>query len=145
VTYGRHANRAGHALGAPPGLRLAFLIGALSSLSFGLSSLIAAGLVADLAGLPHLDPLFQQARGSTLGLGVGALLALWAKRFEQVRIPLAMGLTTALLSAVGGLYYFATALHFQVTPYLLGVVLVSLYLLLANAYYLVRGARRPAN
>lgn len=129
----------------PLGLRLAFLIGAISSLSFGLSSLLAPGLVADLAGLPHLDPVFQQAGGSTLGLGVGALLALWARRFEQVRIPLAMGLTTALLSAVGGLYYAATAFHFQVKPYLLGVVLISLYLMLANAYYLARGARHPAS
>ena len=127
--------------GLPTGLKVAFVVSAVASLGFGLSSLIAPGVVADLSGLPHLDPVFQQAGGMTLAFGVGALLSLRARSFEQVRIPLAMGLTTTLLGALGGLYYAATAFHFQVKPYLLAVVLISLYIAIADAYYLVQDAR----
>ena len=128
----------------PLGLRVTFAIGAVSSLIFALSSLLAPGAVADLSGLPHLDPVFQQAGGSTLGLAVGAALAFRAKTFAEVRIPLVMGFTTAVLSTVGGLYYAATAFHFNVKPYLLSVVLLSLYLAIANGYYLLRSSRVTA-
>ena len=118
----------------PNGLKFTFLIAAIGGLAFAVSSLAIPDVIASLSGLPGKDlPVYQQAGGAVLGYTVGAFLMWRAANWEQIRIALLAALTFTALSALGALYY--VVLKGVVTGALVVVMLYSIFLTLAYAYY----------
>ena len=118
----------------PFGLRLALLLSGLEGLVLAITSLGAPKLVADLSGLPGADlPVYQQAGAAALGYALQSLLAFRAKNWEQIRIPVIVGLVVVLFTALGAFYY--VVLLGVVKPYLVFILAFSIYLTAAFAYY----------
>ena len=119
----------------PFGLRLASGISAVVALIYGVSAIVAPGLVASLAGLPGVDlPVYQQAGGLTLGAAVASYLILQASRWEQVRVAVAGIFVNVLLSALGAFYYVVW--QGVVSVALLGILIYTTYASVAFGYYL---------
>jgi hypothetical protein len=122
--------------GLPSGLKLTFLLSALGGLGFALSSMAMPDLVASLSGLPGKDlPVYQQAGAAILGYSVASFLSWRASRWDEVRIPIVFGLTFSSLSALGAFYY--VVLKGVATSALIAVLIFSVLLAVALAYYLV--------
>lgn len=122
--------------GLPTGLKFTFLVSAIGGLVFALSSMAVPDWVASLSGLPGKDlPVYQQAGAAILGYSVASFLSWRASNWDQVRIPIVSGITFSALSALGAFYY--VVLKGVATPALIAVLIFSIYLAVALAYYLI--------
>lgn len=119
------------------GLKTVFLIGALGSLLTGGLSVIAPLFVINLSGLdPAALPAIQQAGAATLGYFIGALLALRARTWDEVRIIVAASITFTLLSTIGSSYYIF--LQGVASLGLIVILIASVILTVGFAYYLYK-------
>jgi hypothetical protein len=124
-----------------PGLKIVFVIGALGSLLTGGLSVVIPLTVIALAGIdPAALPGVQQAGAATLGYFVGALLALRAKYWDEVRIIVAASVTFTILSTIGAFYY--VVLQGVVSLGLIVILIASLILTVGFLYYLWKAAQR---
>ena len=119
----------------PFGLRLVSGTSAVVALIYGVSAIVAPGLVASLAGLPGVDlPVYQQAGGLTLGAAVASYLILRTSRWDQVQVAVAGLFVNVLLSALGAFYY--VVLQGVVSIALVGILIYTSYASAAFGYYL---------
>ncbi len=127
----------------PSTLRLTFAISAITSLLVGAANILAPKLMTDLASFPGVElPTYQNLGAAILGYGVGAVLALFATSWEEIRIPMAINLTFVFLSGAGGLYYFLFQGVRAPLPILDAVL--SVFFTIVYGYYLWQYTRQEA-
>jgi hypothetical protein len=103
-------------------LKTLFIIQLLGTGIIGLVAMIVPSFIIRISGVdPNSIPVMQQTGGLSVGFAVGALLALRAVTWEQVRVFVAAGLTANALSLIGAVYYI----------FFVGVVSTGLIILLA--------------
>lgn len=102
-------------------LKTLFIIQLLGTGIPGVLAMIYPSFIITLSGLDLAAiPVMQQVGGLAVGYTVGALLALRATTWQQVRIFVAAGLTANAMSLIGAIYYI----------FFVGVVTTGLVILL---------------
>jgi hypothetical protein len=102
-------------------LKTLFIIQMLGTGIPGVLAMIYPSFIITLSGLDLASiPVMQQVGGLAVGYTVGALLALRATTWEQVRIFVAAGLVANAMSLIGAIYYI----------FFVGVVTTGLLILL---------------
>lgn len=122
----------------PSGLRISLLLAAIVTVVTGIGPIVAPKFFARIIGLPELDPIYQMAGGATLGYAIAALLAMRATQWSEVRSFAAASFTYTLLSALGAFYYviLKRAVPPSQGPFLIVILVASLYFAVAFGYYL---------
>jgi hypothetical protein len=112
------------------GLRVVFVVQAVSSF---LTGALGVFLPAAIIGLSGLDlaatPAIQQAGALSLGYTLGAVMALRATNWEQVKIFVYASLVAFVLSLVGAGYYI----------FIVGVVAIGLIVILVASILVTIG------
>lgn len=113
-----------------PGLKVLFVIQALSSLLTGALGVFAPALIIGLSGLDiKATPAIQQSGALSLGYTLGALMALRAAGWDEVRIFAVASLFAFALSLVGAFYYVV----------IVGVVAIGLIVIMAASFIMTVG------
>jgi len=111
-------------------LKTLFIIQLLGTGIPGLLAMIYPSFIITLSGLDLAAiPVMQQVGGLAVGYTIGALLALRATTWQQVRIFVAAGLTANAFSLIGAIYYI----------FFVGVVTTGLLILLVIYVILTAG------
>lgn len=111
-------------------LRTVFMIQVLASGVLGTLSVFVPALVIGLSGLDlAATPAIQQAGGLTLGYTLGALMALRASGWDEVKIFVYASFVAFAFSVVGAAYYI----------FLVGVVAFGLIVILIASIIMVLG------
>jgi hypothetical protein len=107
--------------GIDNGLRVVFAIQAVSSFLTGVLGVFLPATIIQLSGLDlAATPAIQQAGALSLGYTLGAVMALRATNWEQVKIFVYASLLAFALSLIGAAYYI----------FIVGVVAVGLIVIL---------------
>ena len=126
------------------GLKALFVIQIVSSFLTGALGLFAPALIISLSGLDlKATPAIQQAGALSLGYTLGALMALRATTWGEVRIFAAGSLIAFALSLVGAFYYVVIA--GVVAIGLIVILLASLIMTVGLGYYHLRYGRAPGH
>lgn len=127
-----------------PGLKIVFVIGAISSLVTGGLSVLAPTFVTSISGLdPAAQPAIQQTGAATLGYFVMLVLALRATIWDQVRLVVAGSLVYTALSTLGSIYYIF--LVGVMTSGLFAILIASVILTVGYGYYMFKYSRDSRN
>lgn len=116
--------------GIDNGLRAVFVIQAVSSFVTGFMGVFLPTMIIQLSGLDlAATPAIQQAGALSLGYTLGALMALRATSWEQVKIFVYASLLAFVLSWIGAAYYI----------FVVGVVAAGLILILVASILVTIG------
>ena len=116
------------------GLKILFVVQLISSFLTGALGVFAPALIIGLSGLDlKATPAIQQAGGLSLGFTLGALLALRATNWSEVRIFAIASLVAFALSLIGAFYYIAIV--GVVALGLIVILLASLIMTVGLSYY----------
>ena len=116
-------------------LKILFVIQALSSFLTGALGVLLPATIIGLSGLDlKATPAIQQAGGLALGYTLGAIMALRAATWGEVRIFAYASLVAFALSLIGAAYYiFIVGV---VAPGLLLILAASLIMTVGLAFYI---------
>ena len=124
-------------------LKALFVIQIINLGVAGLLGVLAPGTMIRLAGLdPAAAPAIQQSGGLALGFVVGAILALRAAAWEQVRIFVAASLAAYALSLIGAFYY--VVIVGVASPGLIAILIFTVILTVGFAWAWWKYDRAPS-